>query len=245
MLSIRFSPRPVTVLTGCVVCLHLANYGSVAPAAEPGDPVVSALHLSVGRRIGDARKWLEERDFKSLTQTAGGLRVLAGLLQARSDDKSWQAATDQVLAAIGGLSEAARGEDAARCTAALDKLQMAASAVKAVEPTGKPQSPRQASGGLRPLMLLMDSIRGDAKIDLLTGNVEGAKKGAYVLSEVGRVVSNSGSGSAQDRQRWPELSTAFVEASLVAARSPTTDADTMRQLLRSVSQRCEACHETR
>ena len=94
-------------------------------------------------------------------------------------------------------------------------------------------------------MLLMDGIRGDAKIDLLSGNVEDAKKGAYVLSELGRVVSNSGSGGSSSRERWPELSAAFIEASLAAARSPATDAAAIRQLMRNVSQRCDACHETR
>src|SRR5262245_49012466 len=121
MLSTRFFLRPVVVLVTCLAWINVINRESEVQAAEPTDPVLSALELTVGRRIADARKWLDERDFKSLTQTTAGLRVLAGLLQARSDDPSWRAATDEVLAEIGDLSAAARSEDVARCTAALDK----------------------------------------------------------------------------------------------------------------------------
>jgi hypothetical protein len=93
-------------------------------------------------------------------------------------------------------------------------------------------------------MLLMDGIRGDAKIDLLAGNAEDAKKSAYVLSELGRVVSNSRATGFAGGQ-WDELSSAFVNASLAAARSPSSDAKAVRQLLRQASQRCDACHDMR
>ncbi|MCI0357808.1 MAG: hypothetical protein L0211_04890 [Planctomycetaceae bacterium] len=244
MLSTRFFSR-TGAFSGCVMWLVITSHANFAPAAEPGDPVLSALHLTMSRRIGDARKWLDERDFKSLAQTAGGLRVLGGLLKARSDDESWQTATEAVLAAIGELSAAARAEDAAQCKAALDKLEQTAAAVQARQPTGQAQQALPASGGLRPLMLVMDGIRGDGKIDLLSGNVEDAKKSAYVLSELGRVVSNSVAGRPPDPKQWQESSAAFVEASLAAARSTEADAATMRQLLRNVSQRCDACHEMR
>ncbi len=237
--------RFIPFFSGCLVCLVLFNDGNEAPATEAGDPVVVALRLVVARRVDVVRKWLDERDFKSLTQSAGGLRTLTALLQARSDDESWQAATQEVLDAAGDLSAAGRAVDAAGAAAALGKLERAVAAVQAQQPTGKPQSLPQPTGGLRPLMLLMDGIRGDAKIDLLSGNVEEVKKGAYVLSELGRVVSNSGSAGPASRQRWPELSSAFVEASLAAARSPTDDAVTLKQLMRNVSQRCDACHELR
>jgi cytochrome c556 len=227
-----------------IACLTLASRGDQLTAAEEADSVTEALQLTVSRRIGDARKWLDEGDFKSLAQTAGGLRTLGSLVQARSDDEPWQAASGGLVAAVGDLESAARGEDAERAVAALAKLDATAAALKTKQPTGKPLAAPRVGGSLRSIMLVMEGVRGDTKIDLLTGNTEDAKKGAYVLSELGRVVSNSRSGSARGEE-WTELSSAFIQASLAAARSPATDAASVRQLLRGVSQRCDACHETR
>jgi hypothetical protein len=94
-------------------------------------------------------------------------------------------------------------------------------------------------------MLLMDGIRGDAKIALLTGRTADAKNAAYALGELGQVVSVSRPGNTANEQQWSELSRAFVESSLSMARSPGNDAAAVRQGLREVSQRCEACHEGR
>jgi hypothetical protein len=207
------------------------------------DPVTVALHTTLAKNIGHANEWLDASDYKSLAQSAGGLKMLAALLRARSDDAAWQEAAGKVLVAAGGLQESAGSEDAAKCRMALSGLNSAAAAASAVIPTGKPQELPNL-GGIRPLMLLMDSIYADAKIAVLAGNTAGAKKQAYVLSELGRVVSNSQS-TAKGRERWPELSSGFVEACLTAARSPSDDAQAVRQLLRGISQRCEACHETR
>lgn len=225
--------------------LSLTGSGGQVRAAEGDDAILASLHLSASRRMADARKWLDDKDYKSLAQTAGGLRTLASLVQARGDDAPWQAATSKLVAAAGELVAAARAEDAAACAVALEKLNESAAAVGALSPTGKPLPTPPLTGGLRPVMLLMDGIRGDAKIDLIAGDVGGAKKSAYVLSELGRLVSNSSPGGAASRQEWPVLGAAFVEASLAAARSPATDAASVRQLMRGVSQRCDACHETR
>jgi hypothetical protein len=212
-------------------------------AAEAVDPVTVALHGTLAKNVGHANEWLDANDYKSLAQSAGGLKMLAGLLRARSDDAAWQKAAGKVVATAEDLQTAAGSEDAAKCRTALGELSSAAAAASAVTPTGKPQE-LPNFGGIRPLMLLMDSIYADAKIFVIAGNTPGAKRQAYVLSELGRVVSNSQS-TAKGRERWPELSSGFVEACLTAARSPSEDAQAVRQLLRGISQRCEACHETR
>ena len=89
-------------------------------------------------------------------------------------------------------------------------------------------------------MLVMDSLYADAKIALLSGNVEGAKKQAFVLAELGGLVSNS-----RKDERWLSLAGEFTKAASTAAASAETDPQTVRQLLRRISQRCEACHEIR
>jgi hypothetical protein len=234
-----------TAVRASLLGIALLVGGQSLWAAEAEDPVTTALHMSLAKRIGYVRKWLDQGDFKSLAQSAVGLQTLASMLWARSDDAAWLAASDQLGAAISDLQSAASSNDTARCLAALGKLERAAAAAKALQPTGQPQATPRAAGGLRSVMLLMDGIRGDAKIDLIAGNVEDAKNSAYVLSELGRVVSNSSSGGGSSLKQWPALSAAFVEASLAAARSPASDAPTVRQLMKGISQRCDACHEMR
>jgi hypothetical protein len=233
--------KHATHVRGLALCLMLCPAMS---AAETTDQVAVALHASLNRNVAHAREWLEGGDFKSLAQSASGLQLLAELWQARSDDAAWQAASGKVLAAISQLQEAARDSDAARSKAGLEALEKAVAATATISASGKPKSPaRQVA--LRPLMLVLDSVYADAKMASLTGQAAEAKKTAYVLSELGRLVSNSQSAGSKGREKWPELGASFVEASLAAALSPAEDAATVKQLLRAVSQRCEACHETR
>jgi cytochrome c556 len=84
----------------------------------------------------------------------------------------------------------------------------------------------------------MDATAADAKIALLTGNVEAAKKQAHVLAELSRLVSNS-----RNTDKWSSLAGDFSAATMTAATSTETDPKAVRQLFRKISQRCEACHE--
>jgi cytochrome c556 len=207
-------------------------------AADPADPVVESLRSALTKNIAHARQWLSAKDFKSLGQTAGGLELLSEVLRARSDDPPWQAASRQVVEAAQSVRSAAGAEDAEASTAALARLDEAAQAAAALSPAGTPLA--APKGNFRSLMLLMDTVRGEAKIALIAGNAENAKNQAYVLSELGRVVSNSRSG-----ERWSKMSEEFTAASLAAARSSSTEAADLRPLFKVVSQRCDACHDTR
>ena len=89
-------------------------------------------------------------------------------------------------------------------------------------------------------MLTMDGVYADAKIALIAGDTAAAKNQARVLAELGKLVSNSRSG-----EPWTKLAGEFSEAALVAADSTETDVQKFRLVLRGISQRCEACHETR
>jgi hypothetical protein len=52
-------------------------------------------------------------------------------------------------------------------------------------------------------------------------------------------VSNS-----RNTEKWSSLAADFTTAAMTAAQSPENDSQAVRQLLRGVSQRCEACHES-
>ena len=105
---------------------------------------------------------------------------------------------------------AAQAEDAAAAGSALWTSRGSQRGPRQTRASGQPLPPPKAN--LRSLMLLMDGVRGEAKIALITGNAEKAKNQAYVLSELGRVVSNLRSG-----ERWAQLSEEFTAASLAAA----------------------------
>jgi hypothetical protein len=208
-------------------------------AGDTADPAVArALVGTIERNIAHGRDWLGAGDFKSLAQCAGGLEILAGLLQAQGDGAAWQEAAGRVVREARAVRSAAQADDASAAETALARLADARAALETLTPSGQPLPPPKAN--LRSLMLLMDSVRGEAKIALIAGNGPGAKNQAYVLSELGRVVSKSRSG-----QRWSQLSEEFTAASLAAARAASVDAAELRPLLRVVSERCEACHDSR
>jgi hypothetical protein len=205
---------------------------------------VSALRASLERNTSHARGWLEAGDFKSLEQSAGGLELLAGVLRAQSADPGWQEAVGRTASAASELRTAAQAGDSGAAADSLKRLAESQPALATLTPSGQPLPPPKAN--LRTLMLLMDGVRGDAKIALIVGDGEKAKNQAYVLSELGRVVSNLRSDSnSRSGERWSQLSDDFTNASLAAARSPATDPAELRPLLRAVSERCDACHETR
>jgi cytochrome c556 len=208
------------------------------------NPAVAALHGTVAKNISHARDWLDGNDFKSLNQAAGGMQILIEVLQAHSDDAPWQAATGKMLSNVAEVQKAAGSSNAADAKAALASLEKSAEAAAALQPAGKPKAISR-NPPVRPLMLTLDGIYADAKIALLTGRVADAKKGAYTLSELGRVLSNSQSGNRKGRETWPEMSASFTAAALAAAQSPAEDAASVKKLLHVMSQRCEACHETR
>jgi hypothetical protein len=210
---------------------------AAASAADAGGATADALNLALAKNTAQAREWLEQKDFKSLAQSASSLLLFAELLKARSDDADWQLAYGRLLNNVEQLQAAARDEDALKCKYALHTLGLAAETAGNLKPTGKPQALARAPA-IRSLMLTMDAVLGGAKVAVLTGNVEAAKKQARVLAELGRLVSNSRSTDG-----WSSLAGDFVTAASSAADSTESDAKVVRQQLRAVAERCEACHE--
>lgn len=231
--------RTVSIFAFGLACCGRLFLPEALPAAELNTTVTSSLQATLAKNIGHARSWLDQADFKSLNQSAGGLQLLTALLKARSDDAAWQAALAKTEAAVTELQAAAKGEDAAKSRSALDGLEKSATAAALLQPSGQPLAAPRAPA-IRPLMLVMDGIYADAKIALVSGNVETAKKQAAVLAELGGLVSNS-----RQTDEWRKFAAEYTQAATAAAATGETDPQAVRQLLRGISQRCEACHETR
>src|SRR5438874_1035644 len=81
-----------------------------------------------------------------------------------------------------------------------------ATAAAALRPTGQPQ-PISKTPPIRSLMLTMDALAGDAKVAVLTGNADAAKRQAYVLAEIGKLVTSS-----RNTEQWSSLASDFVSA---------------------------------
>jgi len=209
----------------------------LARAAEPNDPVAAALNVSLAKNLLHAREYIDQKDPKSLAQTAGNVQLLAELLKARSDDSLWQEATGKVVAAASGAQAAAKTEDMGKCKAAVDSLEAALAASAQAKPAGKPQSLVKPPA-IRPLMLSLDAIFADTKVSLISGNVDAAKKQALVVAELGKLVSNQ-----RTTPEWTSLAGDFCAAATTAANSSENDPKAVRQLIRGVAERCEACHE--
>src|SRR5688572_31903490 len=112
-----FSASNTAMFTKPVCLLSLWAIAAVAHGAESAT-VPAALHAALAKNVAHARDWLDQKDYKSLAQSAGGLLLLAELTKAKSDDPAWQAALANVVAKTTDLQAAARGEEAARCKAA-------------------------------------------------------------------------------------------------------------------------------
>lgn len=217
--------------------LGLVLYSVACIAAEQNESTSAALHAAVAKNVQHAREWLDQADYKSLAQSAGGLQLLAEMLKARSDDAAWQAATGKIAAATGDVQAAARSEDAVKCKAAIDGVEKANVAAAALKPTGQPQSLARVPP-IRSLMLTMDATLADGKIAVMTGNSDAARKQAAVLAELAKLVSNS-----RSTENWSSLAGDFVGATQAAANSAETNPQAVRQLFRGIAERCDGCHE--
>ena len=241
--SLRFAGRfvsNITMLTAArfLLCLVTA-FAVVVLAGTPrcfGADAAAALKGALARSVGHATRWLDERDYKSLVQSTGGILLLTEVLKAKGDDPDWQAGLQDVLARTREVQAAAREEDLARCKSGLDAVGAAIGRIEKAAPAGKALELPKAA--IRPLMLTLDSLQADAKVALLTGNVPTAKNQAAVLAELSRLVSNS-----RTTETWSGLAADFQKACEAAASSSETDPKVVRQLFRGIAERCEACHE--
>ena len=93
------------LLAALVIC---SAASSAARAAEPSDQVIDSLQTALAKGASHARDSLDQKDFKSLAQSAGSLHLLAELMQARSDAPTWQAAAGKIVSATSDIQAAAK-----------------------------------------------------------------------------------------------------------------------------------------
>jgi hypothetical protein len=213
---------------------------AVAPAAR-AEATLQALELALRTNLDYCRQWLSDGDFKSLQQTATGVRLLVQVVRRQGDDAAWQGLAGDLHDATRRLEAAAGRGDAAAAQAAIDALRQSAARLADARPSGKPLPAAEPDAGLRPMMSLLEGTYADAKAALSFGEPQATKMHARVLAELGGLLSNYRNGEP----RWGALAGEFVAACRAVAEAETDDAAALRAALRAVYERCEACHNRR
>ena len=229
-------------LTIVVILLAAWSVDSAEPAPSPSraEQTRIALHAAVEGNLAYCRQWLDEKDYKSLGQTASGIAILADVLRGQGDAKAWQAATGQLRDAAAKLTAEAGRENADACKAAIDGIDRENQSAKKLDEIGRPVKPSRAAGNLRAMMALLEGTYADAKAALAFGEVEKARQTAYVLAELGRRVAGY-----QSDTRWAADAGAMSAAAVAVALGESADAKMVREQLRGVYLKCEACHDRR
>jgi hypothetical protein len=233
---------PITIGLALAAGLSSCAWFGAADAAAPAEAQKSprtrvALHAAVDKNLGYCRDWLAEKDWKSLRQTADGVSILVQVLAPKGDDEAWRRAVRGFLADVENLQSASDEKQGDKCRELIAGLEAQNKSLAKLEPKSAAKSGK-LSITLRSLMALMDATHADAKTSVAVGELDAAKNMAVVLSELGRVVSNQRADAA-----WHSSAEALVSASAAAADERQTDAKAIRQQLRGVYEKCEACHE--
>jgi hypothetical protein len=229
--------RHVRLIFAIILVFFLVPWANRPVSGQEPGRLAAAYRAVLTRNLIHARRWLAEGDLKSLAQGAANMQLIGDLYAGLGDDPAWRATARQVRARIQELAAAAAAGDASRCAAAIQQVEEALSAGGAMRPQGSRQTLNNAPA-LRRLMLVLDSVQADAKVAVLTGQAAEAKNQAVLLSELGRLVSN-----ARREETFVAQGRAFVQAAEALASVDENDLAAVRQGLRSLAQRCDACHE--
>jgi hypothetical protein len=235
-------PRPrrlvaFALLLGAI----LATVGNRQKAAEETSNTagveLAALQAAVKSNLDYCRQWLEEKDFKTLRQSAEGVSLLADVLEGRGDDAAWQESVKMLRRAASELAEAAEAKSSDGALDKLRRLGEAAESLAAARPAGMDHKPLKPSAPLASMMALLDGTHADAKRSLTFGEPATASQSGYTIAELGRLL-----GEYRDDEDWRALAGELVAAARALGESPAEPA-AVRAALRGVYQRCEACHE--
>jgi hypothetical protein len=216
----------------------------LSPAAEPTNrdyiPVspAPALHAGLQASLKLVQDWLADKDFLSATEASQQLMALATLYTFQSAQPDWRTRGAELRATCDRLTAAARAKDAGRCAKAVEDCQRALSELAKDPPAGARSVERdfRPFGSNKVWMQLMDGAYTDAKTAPSAQDLENL---VYQVAEEANAV-----GHLRAEPRWRQMSVEVRETALaVAKRVQSAGLDVARRELKSVYQRCEACHQ--
>jgi hypothetical protein len=233
-------PRWQTLaLVGFLVAL-LGVLCAAEPAEEGYAPVAPApaVHAALRSNLKVVRDWLDQKDLQSAAQAAQDTAALSHLFIAQGSKAGWRSNATALAEASTRLAATARNNDADGCAKLTDECSRLLD-VLAKEPPGKPAVDKafKPQGASRVWMRLLDGAYVDAK---------SAKDGpeleqlAYALAEELNALQY-----VRADARWRQYSRDARAAALeVVEKARGKDLAAAKTALKTVYQRCEACHNT-
>jgi len=242
----RYPSLRTTVQWG-IVCGCLLGCGTLMSAKAADGAKVSAefrgqaMKVAWETNLHYCQDWLASKDFKTLGETAAGLVVLAEVQARQTDDEVWHKSASSLREQAVKLEAAAKAENVDQAKQVLAQLQkLATEFAKLPPPTPSTKNEAAGRGKMNALMTLIDGTYADAKTSVSRGDPQAAKYNAYMLSELGQLLSHE-----RRDARWKNWSQQFVAASHDTALAPTTDSTELRNLLKVIRARCDDCHKKR
>ncbi|MBL8800146.1 MAG: cytochrome c [Planctomycetia bacterium] len=229
------------VLSGCVLVL-----GSRGQSQTKDDPTVytpvgslASMHLVLQSQLKAVKDWVAEKDFVSAAQTGRGLNTLAQLYGYQFADEGWRTHCNSLAAASNKLVEAASKKSVPECQQAADDCTRLIDGLAEKQPkaAGKVEHKGfKLPGNLRVWMTLLDGSYVDAKSSATA-------KELALRTEVIATQANALT-FLRSSEKWRKHSLAVRDAALqVSEQARKNDFAEARKALKTIYQRCEACHE--
>lgn len=217
---------------------------SGTPAVEPADgfrPVAPApaIQAVLEANLKIVQDWLKSKDYGSAAETVHGLQALVQVYSYQTNDPAWRTRIDALRTALAKLAALAKAKDADGSRKAVQECEALLAEMSKNPPRGERATDPafKPVGALRHWMLLLDGTYADAKS---AGNARELEDLAYTLAEGANALR-----SQRGEARWRQAAQDVREAALVTAgKAHKGQLEPARQSLKTVYQRCEACHES-
>lgn len=201
---------------------------------------LTALHAAVKTNLDYCRQWLDEKDFKTLRQSAEGISLLADALAAQGDDDEWKMLVAALRSAARELASAADNKSAEQAERQIKTLDDSAAKLADIAPRGQPEAQAAPSAPLAAMMALLDGTHADAKRALTFDESAAVRQGGVILAELGGLLARY-----RDDEEWRTLAGDLSRAARELGELEDDDPAALRAGLRAVQARCAACHEKR
>ncbi len=255
MRSLRFKETSSALAVGLTVSLFLLGIAAAGKGDCPSllkgtvpfsglgvdfTPVGSGagVHAALRSNLKIVRDWLNDKDFLSAAETAQGLTALAWLYSFQSTEPSWQAKTAALKDACSKLAASAKAKDAGDCEKQSQFCEKLLQDLEQNPPLGSKVVEKRMKpfGATKTWMSLMDGAYTDAKTAKTAKEMEHM---ASAIAEEVNVVAH-----LRDDARWQRAAGEVREIALrVAAEAKGDDLAQARADLKTIYNRCQACHE--
>ncbi|HMF12542.1 MAG TPA: hypothetical protein VKE94_09560 [Gemmataceae bacterium] len=215
-------------------CRSATEQAAYEPVASPA-AIIGALRS----HVEGVRDWVKQKDFASAAETIRGLATLADLAGYQSADATWRKGCGELQQAVTQLTDAARKKSAADCDKALTQCTTTLDALAKNPPPADAKPSHKSlklTGSTKAWMLLMEWSHVDAK----------SAKSAKELDLAAQAIAEEVNAIAwlKSDAIWRTDSLSVRDAALkVAAQARADDFAGAKMGLKTVAQRCEACHD--